>query len=42
MTNFDAVFWGALISAVLSGVIVVWLFYKTKQLMDRDAESHKK
>ncbi len=42
MTNFDAVFWGALISAVFSGVIVVYLGFKAKKLMDRDAASHKK
>lgn len=40
--NMDAVFWGGILSAVLSGVIVIYLGFKAKQLMDRDAESHKK
>jgi hypothetical protein len=40
--NMDAVFWGAILSAVLSAVIVVYLAFKAKALMNRDAESHKK
>jgi len=41
MLNFDAVVWGSILSAVLSGVVVVYLLYKVKNLMDKDAESHK-
>jgi hypothetical protein len=41
MLNFDAVVWGSILSAVLSGVIVIYLGIKVKGLMDKDAESHK-
>jgi hypothetical protein len=41
MLNFDAVVWGSILSAVLSAVIVVYLAFKVKGLMDKDADSHK-
>jgi hypothetical protein len=39
--NTDAVFWGSVITVVITVVILVYLGFKAKQLMDRDARSHK-
>ncbi len=39
--HFDAVFWGSIISVVIAVVIVVFLAFKVKGLMAKDAESHK-
>ncbi len=39
--NIDAVFLGSVLTVVLSTVVVVYLLYKVKSLMDKDAESHK-
>ncbi len=41
MMNFDAVVWGSAITVIISTVIVVYLGFKAKKLMDKDAESHK-
>jgi hypothetical protein len=38
----DAVFWGAIISVVISVVILIFLALRVKGLMDRDAEIHKR
>jgi hypothetical protein len=40
--NIDAVFLGSMLTVVLSTVVVVYLLFKVKSLMDKDAESHKK
>ncbi len=38
--HYDAVFWGSIVTVVIAVVIVVYLGFKAKQLMDRDAKSH--
>ncbi len=40
--NMDAVVWGSALTVVLATVIVVFLAFKAKSLMNKDAESHKK
>jgi len=42
MQHYDAVFWGSIISVAIAAVIFVFLAFKVKVLMDRDAESHKR
>lgn len=39
--NIDAVLLGSALTIVLSTVVVVYLLFKIKSLMDKDAESHK-
>lgn len=39
--HYDAVFWGSIISVAIAVVIFVYLIFKVKALMDKDAESHK-
>lgn len=39
--HFDAVFWGSIISVLIAVVIFVFLVFKVKALMNRDAEAHK-
>ena len=39
--HMDAVFWGSIVTVVISVVIVVYLGFKAKKLMDRDAQSHR-
>jgi uncharacterized membrane protein YkvI len=39
--HYDAVFWGSIISVVIATVIFIFLGFKIKALMDKDAESHK-
>ena len=39
--HFDAVFWGSIISVVIAVVIFVFLVFKVKALMNKDAEAHK-
>ncbi len=41
MLNIDAVVWGSAITVVLATVIVVYLAFKVKSLMNKDADSHK-
>jgi len=41
MQHYDAVFWGSIISVALAVVIVVFLAFKVKTLMNQDAKSHK-
>lgn len=36
--NFDAVVWGSAITVVVSTIIVVFLAFKVKGLMDKDAK----
>ncbi len=38
--HFDAVFWGSIASVVIAVVIFVFLVFKVKALMRKDAESH--
>lgn len=40
--NADWVFWGSVGSVVGAVIIVVYLGFKIKALMDRDAASHKR
>ncbi len=39
--NLDAVAIGSIVAVVISVVIVVFLAFKVKALMKKDAESHK-
>lgn len=38
--NGDAVFWGSIITVVISVVIVIFLGFKVKNLIKSDAEKH--
>jgi len=38
--HYDAVFWGSVISIGIAVVIFVYLVFKVKALMDKDAQSH--
>jgi hypothetical protein len=38
--NGDAVFWGSIISVAICVVIIVFLGFKVKALMDSDAKKH--
>jgi hypothetical protein len=38
--NGDAVFWGSIISVAICVVIIVFLAFKVKALMDSDAKKH--
>jgi TctA family transporter len=40
--NADAVFWGAIITVVISTIVVVFLGFKIVQLMKRDEEAKNK
>jgi large-conductance mechanosensitive channel len=39
--HLDAVFWGSIISVVISVVVLGYLVYKVIKLMNEDAERHK-
>ena len=39
--HLDAVFWGSIISVVIAVVVFVFLLFKIKALMKKDAEAHK-
>ena len=39
--HLDAVFWGSIISVVIAVVVFVFLVFKIKALMKKDAEAHK-
>ncbi len=39
--HYDAAFWGSIISVVIAVVIFVFLSFKVKSLMDKDADGHK-
>ncbi len=39
--HYDAVFWGSIISVLVAVVIFVFLSFKVKSLMDKDADSQK-
>ncbi len=39
--NFDAVVWGSALTVAISTIIVVYLAFKVKGLMNKDADSHK-
>ena len=39
--HLDAVFWGSIISVLIAVVIFVFLVFKVKALMNKDAEAHK-
>jgi len=39
--HYDAVFWGSIISVLIAVVIFVFLSFKVKSLMDKDADSQK-
>lgn len=39
--NGDAVFWGSIVTVVISVVIFVFLGFKVSKLMKSDAEKHK-
>jgi hypothetical protein len=39
--HLDAVFWGSIISVVIAAVVFVFLVFKIKALIKRDAEAHK-
>ena len=39
--HYDAVFWGSIVTVVIATVIVVFLGFKVKALIKKDAESHK-
>jgi hypothetical protein len=38
--NGDAVFWGSIISVAICVIIIVYLGFKVKALMDSDAKKH--
>lgn len=38
--NGDAVFWGSIITVAISVVIIIFLGFKVKALMDSDAKKH--
>jgi hypothetical protein len=40
--NGDAVFWGSIISVAICVIIIVYLGFKVKALMDSDAKKHGK
>jgi len=40
--HLDAVFWGSIASVVIAAVVFIFLVFKVKTLMNKDAESHKK
>ncbi len=37
----DPVVWGSILAVIIAIAIVVFLGFKVKSLMDKDAESHK-
>jgi hypothetical protein len=39
--HYDAVFWGSIISVAIAVIIIVFLGFKVKKLINQDAESHK-
>jgi hypothetical protein len=39
--HLDAVFWGSIITVVIAVVIVIFLGFKVKALINKDAEAHK-
>jgi large-conductance mechanosensitive channel len=39
--QFDAVFWGAILSVAIAIIILVFLAFKVVKLMNRDAEEHR-
>lgn len=39
--NGDAVFWGSIVTVVISVVIVIFLGFKVNRLIKSDAEKHK-
>ena len=39
--HLDAVFWGSIIAVVIAIAIFVFLIFKVKALMNKDAEAHK-
>lgn len=39
--HLDAVFWGSIASVAVAVVIFVFLAFKVKTLMNKDADSHK-
>jgi ABC-type proline/glycine betaine transport system permease subunit len=38
----DPVVWGSILTVIIAIIIVVFLSFKVKTLMDKDAESHKR
>ena len=42
MMNWDPVAWMSILMVVIAVVIVVFLSFKVKNLMNRDAEGHQK
>ncbi|MCW4188651.1 MAG: hypothetical protein N0C81_02205 [Candidatus Thiodiazotropha lotti] len=38
--NGDAVFWGSIVTVVISVVIVIYLGFKVSKLIKSDAEKH--
>ena len=41
LLNLDPVAWGSIVAVAISVIIVVFLVFKIKALVNRDAEAHK-
>ncbi len=39
--HLDAVFWGSIASVAVALIVFVFLIFKIKSLMDKDANSHR-
>ncbi len=39
--HLDAVFWGSIASVAIAAVVFIFLMFKIKSLMDKDAASHR-
>ena len=42
MMNWDPVMWMSILMVIFAIVIIIYLGFKVKALMDKDAEAHKK
>lgn len=42
MMNWDPVMWMSILMVIIAIIIIIYLGFKVKALMNRDAEAHKK
>jgi hypothetical protein len=42
MMNWDPVMWMSILMVIIAIVIIIYLGFKVKALMDKDAEAHQK
>ncbi len=42
MTNWDPVMWMSILMVILAVVIIIFLGFKVKALMEKDAEAHQR